>query len=97
MGADAEQHHGVADAVVAHPRAVAWLVADLDIVDLEAFRLVVGREVYGAVDHFDDGVALVPIIDDPLTAFDLGSAPHMAMSLVQHPVEGVLVATAEND
>ena len=82
MSTNATDHHRVADAVVAHPRTVARLIADRRLYDFAAFSLVVSSEIELTIDDVDNGYALMPIIHNPEVAGP-DSTPNMTVLLVK--------------
>ena len=78
MRAYTADDHGVTDAIVTHPRAMAWLVSDLCLDDLHARYPVMCGQVECAVDDVDEWVALVPIVHHPISV-SLDGTQNMTM------------------
>ena len=82
MSTNATYHHRVADAVVAHPGAVARLVADRRLDYFTVLVSVVRNEINLTVDDVDAGYAVMPIVHNPEVAGP-DSTPNMTVLLIK--------------
>jgi hypothetical protein len=82
MSTNATDHHRVADAVVAHPRAVARLVADRRLDYFTVLISVVRSEINLTVDDVDAGYAVMPIVHNP-EVVGPDSTPNMTVLLIK--------------
>ena len=82
MSTNATNHHRVADAVVAHPRTVARIVAYRRLDYFTVLVSVVRNEINLTIDDVDAGYAVMPIVHNPeVTGPD--STPDMTVLLIK--------------